>query len=89
MRLDAIVPPACHVPDERLILGLACPRSDDLRAPAVQGRAVAGQRVGLVIQTGRGRLPERGDGEGEDLLGGAVVDRQALAAPAYVDAYAR
>ena len=35
------------------------------------------------------RLPERGNGEREDLLGGAVVDRQPLAAPAYVDADTR
>ena len=49
MRLDDLVPPGGHVPDEHLVLGLARPRRDDLRAPAVQRRAVAGKRVGLVV----------------------------------------
>ena len=81
--------PGGHVPHQRLVLGLARPRRDDLRPAAVQRGTVAGERVRLVVQAGHARLAQRGDGEREDLLGGAVVDREALAASADVDADAR
>ena len=62
------------------------PAAMHLGSASVQRRAVAGQRIGLVVQAGDRRLAERGNGEGQDLLRGAVVDGQPAAAPAHVDA---
>ena len=52
--------PGGHVPHECLVLGLARPRRDDLRAAPVQGRTVTGERVRLVVQAGHARFPSAG-----------------------------
>jgi hypothetical protein len=58
--------------------------------PEAAGGRQAGfhaDHVRLSIQAGHGRLPEREDGEREDLLRGAAVDREPPAASPYFTAF--
>ena len=88
MRFDPSVDPGGELLDELGVFGLAVRVDLDGWVPAVHGRAVAVEVVGLVVKPGGVDAGEQPHRPGQDLLGGAVVDGQLLAAPPYTDAEA-
>jgi hypothetical protein len=74
VRLDTFVLPATDAFDQGGELGVTGGSRMHLGAATVQRGPVADQGVGLVVQAGDRGFTKRGNGQGENLLGGAAID---------------